>query len=82
MKALKVISINIPEKYIYELEELVRQEFYLSRSEAIRAAVRDLLKRELWMAGQAILAPTPRPIAAQQATSDEQIIDEKVVLKT
>lgn len=79
---MKVISINIPEKYIYELEELVRQEFYLSRSEAIRAAVRDLLKRELWMAGQAILTSAPTPIAAEQATPDKQLIDEKVVLKT
>lgn len=79
---MKVVSINIPEKYIYELEELVRQEFYLSRSEAIRAAVRDLLKRELWMAGQAILATAPAPIEGEQTTSGEQLIDEKVILKT
>ncbi|MFX0097052.1 MAG: ribbon-helix-helix domain-containing protein [Candidatus Hodarchaeota archaeon] len=77
-----MISINIPEKYIYELEELVRQEFYLSRSEAIRAAVRDLLKRELWMAGQAIFTPATTPITTEEATAEKQLIDEKVVLKT
>ena len=30
------------------LDELVRQNMYPSRSAAIRAAVRDLLRRELW----------------------------------
>lgn len=38
----------MPEAYIEELDELIRQGMYESRSSAIRLAVRDLLRRELW----------------------------------
>lgn len=45
---LKLTTIHLPEAYIRDLEELVRQKKYSCRSEAIRMAVRDLLKEELW----------------------------------
>lgn len=41
---------KLPEMYVEGLEELVRMGRYASKSEAIRVAVRELLKRELWLA--------------------------------
>jgi len=48
---MKLVTVLLPEAYLDYLEgldELVRQNMYPSRSAAIRAAVRDLLRRELW----------------------------------
>ncbi|RLF22647.1 MAG: CopG family transcriptional regulator [Thermoprotei archaeon] len=45
---LKLISVHLPESYVIGLDELVDRGLYPSRSEAIRIAVRDLLRRELW----------------------------------
>jgi len=45
---LRLVSIHLPESYVYGLDELVDKGLYPSRSEAIRVAVRDLLMRELW----------------------------------
>ena len=46
--ALRLITVMLPESYLEGLHELVRQGMYPSRSAAIRAAVRDLLRKELW----------------------------------
>lgn len=43
---LRVITIKIHEAYVEALDELVRRGRYTSRSEAIREAIRELLKRE------------------------------------
>lgn len=43
-----MISVKLPEVYLEGIEELVKTGFYPNRSEAIRVAIRDLLKRELW----------------------------------
>ncbi len=45
---MKLVTVKLPEALIEGLDELVRSGMYPSRSSAIRAAVRDLLKRELW----------------------------------
>ncbi len=45
---MKTISVNIPEIHLKGLEELVQKGLYANRSEAIRNAIRDLLKRELY----------------------------------
>lgn len=45
---MRIITVKIPESYLEGLEELVNIGRYSSRSEAIRAAIRDLLKKELW----------------------------------
>jgi hypothetical protein len=45
---LKLISVKLPEALIEGMDELVRRGLYPSRSAILRAAVRDLLKRELW----------------------------------
>lgn len=46
-KTMKLITCHIPEAYISGIEELVGKNFYPNRSEAIRVAIRDLLKSEL-----------------------------------
>ena len=45
---MRLVSVTLPEKYLDGLEELVRRGRYPNRSAAIRAAVRELLLRELW----------------------------------
>ena len=41
-----LISVHLPKEMLHELDDLVRQGRFPSRSEAIRIAVRDLLVRE------------------------------------
>jgi len=45
---VRIITVKIPEAYLRELDELVRSGMYPSRSEAIRVALRELLKKELY----------------------------------
>ncbi|MEB2837360.1 MAG: ribbon-helix-helix domain-containing protein [Desulfurococcales archaeon] len=48
---MRLVTVKMPEIYVEGIEELVRAGRYSSRSEVIRIAVRELLKRELWSAG-------------------------------
>ena len=41
-----LISVHLPKEMLQELDELVKQGRFPSRSEAIRIAVRDLILRE------------------------------------
>lgn len=45
---MRLITLYLPEPYIRALDGLVKEKFYPNRAEAIRAAVRDLLKIEAW----------------------------------
>lgn len=45
---MKLISVKMPEALIEAMDELVRRGVYPSRSAILRAAVRDLLREELW----------------------------------
>jgi len=45
---MKLITIHIPEPYLKDLDELVKEDLYPNRAEAIRMAVRDLLINEAW----------------------------------
>ncbi len=45
---MKLITLHCPEQLLEGLEELVKMNLYPNRSEAIRIAIRDLLKKELW----------------------------------
>lgn len=45
---MRLITVNLPEAYVNGIERLIVEKLYPNRSEAIRIAVRDLLKRELW----------------------------------
>ena len=44
---MKLVSVNLPDAYIDSLDELVDCGYYPNKSEAIRAAVRDMIKNEL-----------------------------------
>ncbi|MFX1309922.1 MAG: ribbon-helix-helix domain-containing protein [Promethearchaeota archaeon] len=46
---MKIITINLPEKYLSAIQILNDLGIYPSRSEAIRIALRDFLKDELKM---------------------------------
>ena len=41
-----LISVNLPEAYLLALENMVTHGFFPNRAEAIRAAVRDMIKDE------------------------------------
>ena len=45
---MKLITLHIQESYIKYLDELVYENYYPNRAEAIRMAVRDMLVREVW----------------------------------
>jgi Ribbon-helix-helix protein, copG family. len=45
---MRIVTVKLPELYIESIDDLIRAGRYASRSDAIRAAVRELLKRELW----------------------------------
>ena len=43
-----LISVNIPEKYMEAIEDLVTARYYPNRAEVIRTAIRDLIKSEFY----------------------------------
>lgn len=45
---MRLVTVHLPKSYIEGLEVLVKDNIYPNRSEAIRVAVRDMLKAELW----------------------------------
>ena len=45
---MKLVTVKLPEAILEGLDELVKAGMYQSRSAAVRAAVRDMLKKELW----------------------------------
>ena len=48
---MRLIAVHLPEKIVDDIQRLVDKNLYPNRSEAIRIAIRDLLKRELWEQG-------------------------------
>ena len=46
---MKLVTVKLPEALVDGLDELSRSGMYPSRSAAIRSAVRDMLKKELWI---------------------------------
>ncbi|MFX1368281.1 MAG: ribbon-helix-helix domain-containing protein [Promethearchaeota archaeon] len=47
---MRLITVKMSDIYVKGLDRLVELGLYPSRSEAIRVAIRDLLRRELWPA--------------------------------
>ncbi len=45
---MKLVTVKMSDIYVKGLDKLVEIGMYPSRSEAIRVAIRDLLRRELW----------------------------------
>jgi len=44
---MKLITVHVPEAYLMAIDQLIAADAYPNRSEAIRVAIRDLLKNEL-----------------------------------
>lgn len=53
---MKLVTVHLPDVYLRGLEKLVEVEAYPNRSEAIRVAIRDLLKQELGSMGKIVAA--------------------------
>ncbi len=51
---VKLVTVKMPDLYVRAIDELVKEERFSNRSEVIRVAVRELLKRELWSEGSLI----------------------------
>ncbi|RDE17458.1 MAG: transcriptional regulator [Candidatus Thorarchaeota archaeon] len=50
---MRLIAVHLPEKLVDDIQRLVDNGLYPNRSETIRIAIRDLLKKELWTQGTA-----------------------------
>ncbi|MEB3779877.1 MAG: ribbon-helix-helix domain-containing protein [Desulfurococcales archaeon] len=48
---MRLVTVKMPDIYVRGIDELVKAGRYSSRSEVIRIAIRELLKRELWGTG-------------------------------
>ncbi|WP_297421721.1 ribbon-helix-helix domain-containing protein [Thermococcus sp.] len=48
MAKMRIISVQLPQGLVNAMDQLVRRGVYPSRSEIIREAIRELLKRELY----------------------------------
>ncbi|MHA1904088.1 MAG: ribbon-helix-helix domain-containing protein [Candidatus Thorarchaeota archaeon] len=48
---MRLIAVHLPERILADIQRLVDSGLYPNRSEAIRIAIRDLLKHELWGRG-------------------------------
>ena len=49
---MKLVTVKLPERLIADMDQLVKAGIYHNRSDAIREAVRELLRRELWQSSQ------------------------------
>ena len=49
VECMRLVTVKMPEAYVEAIDELVRKGRFTSRSEAIRVAIRELLRRELWI---------------------------------
>ena len=70
---MKVITLNLPERYVKELDQLVTEGHYPCRAEAIRTAIRDLISDEVWVKhGFAPLSKRPsKPICMDNQTTND-----------
>ncbi len=46
VKLVKLVSVYLPEPYVNAIDELVRENYYISRGEIIRTAIRELMRHE------------------------------------
>ncbi|BBG24211.1 MULTISPECIES: ribbon-helix-helix domain-containing protein [Sulfuracidifex] len=46
---MKIITVKLPEQFLESIDELVNTGRYTNRSEVIRAALGDFIRKELWI---------------------------------
>ncbi|MFQ5831772.1 MAG: ribbon-helix-helix domain-containing protein [Candidatus Thorarchaeota archaeon] len=61
---MRLITVKMSDIYVNGIDRLVELGMYPSRSEAIRVAIRDLLRRELW-------PKEGSPLSASESSKDE-----------
>lgn len=49
---LELVTVKLPEAFLSGIDELIESGIYPNRSEVIRIAIRDMLKKELWGTGR------------------------------
>lgn len=60
---LKLITFHVPEKMLEQIKLMLDRKLYPNRSELIRVAVRDLLKREgMWGQTRSMEFPIGKPL--------------------
>ncbi|AJC71083.1 MAG: type II toxin-antitoxin system ParD family antitoxin [Thermococcus sp.] len=47
MTKMRIISVQVPQSYVNAMDQLVKRGLYPNRSEVIRAALREFLKKEM-----------------------------------
>ncbi|ACS34342.1 ribbon-helix-helix domain-containing protein [Thermococcus gammatolerans] len=47
MTKMRIISVQVPQSFVNAMDQLVRRGVYPNRSEVIRAALREFLKKEM-----------------------------------
>ena len=45
---MRLVTVKMPEIYVKAIDELVKNGRYASRSEAVRVAIRELLRQEIF----------------------------------
>lgn len=48
---MRLVTVKLPKALVEGIDELIQAGLYQSRSAAIRTAVRELLRKELWNNG-------------------------------
>ena len=51
---MRLITIHVPDKYLDALERMIAKGLFPNRSEAIRVAIRDLIKNDNHLFGQSM----------------------------
>ncbi|CCC81130.1 CopG/MetJ family transcriptional regulator [Thermoproteus tenax Kra 1] len=65
---MSLISVHVPKRMLEELDELVRRGIYPNRSEAIRAAIRELIYKESLKSVRPAQEPTPADDQSEEIT--------------
>ena len=73
---MRILSVFIPESYIESLDILVAEEIFPNRSEAIRSAIRDLIRNELLL--KDAIARRKNNHENEKKTNQEKKINKKI----
>ena len=46
---MRIITVKLPEQFLEAIDELINTGRYTSRSEVIRAALNEFIRKELWI---------------------------------
>ncbi|MEM0028888.1 MAG: ribbon-helix-helix domain-containing protein [Ignisphaera sp.] len=73
LEQMRIVTVKMPESYLEAIDELVKMGRYTSRSEVIRTAIRELLKKELWGSGYSLETPRKKGVRSKVVEVIEEI---------